>query len=1045
MTVRRRVSSLDSRGPAASPGSVWATEERSSQVLPTSNMGVFDHDIPNNHVYCSPEVHAIYGWPEGLVATLEMFDDHTHPDDRRHRHAVVARAHDPAHDGRYSLEYRIVRADGAVRWVNTRAQTFFEGHGASRLAIRVIGAITDVTEARAARELLQDREDRLRRAETLARMGHFTLDGDGTHAVWSDGNKLLFGFPADSSPSFDDLFGRLHPDDVPRLREAFERAAAERIGFEIEFRIVRPDGQLTIRSLIECTRHPDTGRVRFFGANLDITAQKVAESALLVNEERLQQAVRLGRVGIIDHDHVTGTVYWSPEQRAIWGLGDGADLPIEQMLRHVHPEERDRVLAAMARSHDPSGDGSFELEHRIVTADGRIRWIHARAQTYFAGSGAARRPIRTVGATADVTERKQVEIDLRVKDYALASWVSGMLIVGLDGKIAYANPAWLRMHGFESDAEVLGTGPFDAIVDPAQHTRIRESLYTTGSWMGEVVSRRRDGSTFDAELAISSVTADDGRHVAFLGSIQDVTERRRAEAQVRRSEAMLRSVFEASKDAIVVTKEQRILLANQATAEMYGFGSPGELVGMPLSSRVPLAELPRVVAINKAREEGRPAPASYETKGLRRDGTEFDAEISASTYTIDETVYPLVVIRDVSARKAAERALRESAERLSKVFNSTSDAQILFRVEPDGRLFIVSANAAYRQVRETSFPGVTGSLDGRYRDETLAEQGLTAEQIEMEVPAYRQVVATRQPLTHEIEIPLPNGHRSFVEARIEPVLDSDGRCTHLLWVGRDVTERRRSEENVRQLNVELERRVLERTAQLEAANSELEAFAYSVSHDLRAPARAVDSYAGILAEDYGTRLDPEGLRLCGVVRSEAQRMGRLIDDLLMFSRLGRTAMQTGPVEMTVLVSEVFEELITAQDRSRITFQLDALPRVAEGDRALLRQVWINLLANALKFSGKKPVAVITVSSRQEGAEVVYTVSDNGAGFDMAYKGKLFGVFQRLHTDYEFSGTGVGLAIVHRIVHRHGGRVWAEGEVGRGATFSFALPQTEVES
>jgi PAS domain S-box-containing protein len=1044
MTVRRRVSSLESRGHVASPGSVWATEEqRSSQVLPTSNMGVFDHDIPNNHVYCSPEVHAIYGWPEGLVATLEMFDDHTHPDDRRHRNSVVARAHDPAHDGRYSLEYRIVRADGAIRWVNTRAQTFFEENSASRVAVRVIGAITDVTEARAARELLQDREDRLRRAETLARMGHFTLDGDGSEAVWSEGNKLLFGFLADSSPSFDDLFGRLHPDDVPRLRDAFGRAAADCTGFEIEFRIVRPDGERTIRSLVECTRHADTGRVRFFGTNLDVTAQKLAESALLVNEERLLQAVRLGRLGIFDHDHVTGTMYWSPEQRGIWGVGPGDDLPIEQTFRQVHPDERDRVLAAMLHSHDPAGDGAFEVEHRIVTADGSVRWIHARAQTYFAAANGERRPVRTVGATADVTERKQVEIDLRVKDNALASWGSGVLIVGLDKKIAYANPAWLRMHGYDDDAEVIGTAPFESIIDRTQHTRIREALYTTGSWIGEVVSQRRDGTTFDAELAINSVTAADGRHVAFLGSIQDVTERRRAEAQVRRSEAMLRSVFEASKDAIVVTKDQRMLFANQATAEMFGFDSPGELVGLTLASRVPPSEFARVLSINKAREEGRAAPTSYETKGLRRDGTEFDAEISASTYTIDGMVYPLVVIRDVSARKAAERALRESAERLSKVFNSTSDAQILFHVEPDGRLRIVSANEAYRQVREASFPGVTGPLDGRYRDEALAEQGLTVEQIDMELPAYRHVLATRQPLTHELEIPLPNGDRSFVEARIEPVLDSDGRCTHLLWVGRDVTERRRVEENVRQLNVELERRVVERTTQLELANRELEAFAYSVSHDLRAPARAVDSYAGILTEDYGTRLDAEGLRLCGVVRSEAQRMGRLIDDLLMFSRLGRTAMQTGPVEMTVLVSEVFEELIGTQDRSRITFQLEALPR-AEGDRALLRQVWINLLANALKFSAKKPVAVISVGSRQEGDELVYTVADNGAGFDMAYKGKLFGVFQRLHTDYEFSGTGVGLAIVQRIVHRHGGRVWAEGEVGRGATFSFALPPPEVE-
>ena len=1036
--VRHRVSSIESKSPVSSPGAAWSAADRSSQVLPTSNMGVFDHDVPTNVVYCSPEVHALYGWPEGLVVTLDMFDQYAHPDDRAQRTAAVARAHDRDGDGRYSFEYRIVRTDGQIRWVNTRSQTFFEGAGAARTAVRVIGAITDVTEVRAARELLQDREDRLRRAETVARMGHFTLDA-GAAPIWSDGNKRLFGFDPDSAPSADELFARLHPDDLPRLRQAFARATQDGFGFEIEFRVVPPDGaELTIRSLVECTRHPVTGRLRFFGTNLDVTAQKRAEAALHMNEDRLSQAVRLGRLGIFDHDHPSGVVYWSPEQRAIWGLGPDDDLPIDRTFGRVHREDRGRVREAMERSHDPRGDGAFEVEHRILTADGAERWVHARAQTYFSGTGADRRPVRTVGATADVTERKRVEIDLRVKDNALDSWVIGMLIVGLDRRVAYANPAWLRMHGYDDEGEVLGRGPFEFVLDPAQHTRIRESLYTTGSWIGEVVSIRRDGSTFDAQLSVSSVTSADGRHVAFLGSIQDVTERRRAEVQVRRSEAILRSVFEASKDAIVVTKDQRMLFANRATAEMFGFASPGQLDGLPLASLVPASELPRVLAINKAREEGRPAPSSYETKGLRRDGTEFDAEISASTYTIDEMVYPLVVIRDVSARKAAERALRESAERLSKVFNSTSDAQVLHRVDAEGRLVVVSANEAYRAVRAASFPGVSMALEGRYRDEVLAEQGMSAEQIEMEMPAYRQVVATRQPVSHELEIPLPNGDTAIVEARIEPVLDSDGRCTHLLWVGRNITERRRTEEAIRHLNVELERRVIDRTAQLEAANQELEAFAYSVSHDLRAPARAVDSYAGILEEDYGTSMDAEGLRLCGVVRSEARRMGRLIDDLLTFSRLGRTAMLTGPVEMTTLAGEVFEELISGQDRTRITFHLESLPP-AEGDRALLRQVWINLLSNALKFSGKKPVTVIAVRGRVDGDEVVYTVTDNGAGFDMAYKAKLFGVFQRLHTDYEFSGTGVGLAIVQRIVHRHGGRVWAEAEVGRGATFSLALP------
>ena len=171
-------------------------------------------------------------------------------------------------------------------------------------------------------------------------------------------------------------------------------------------------------------------------------------------------------------------------------------------------------------------------------------------------------------------------------------------------------------------------------------------------------------------------------------------------------------------------------------------------------------------------------------------------------------------------------------------------------------------------------------------------------------------------------------------------------------------------------------------------------------------------------------------------------MGRLIDDLLMLSRLGRTAMQSAPVDMMQLAREVFDHVMKGADPSRVVFHLDSLPP-AIGDRSLLRQVWINLIGNALKFSARMPSSVIDVEGRREAQEVVYTVRDNGAGFDMAYQQKLFGVFQRLHSDHEFEGTGVGLAIVHRVVQRHGGRVWADAAVGRGASFTFALPIEDV--
>ena len=273
---------------------------------------------------------------------------------------------------------------------------------------------------------------------------------------------------------------------------------------------------------------------------------------------------------------------------------------------------------------------------------------------------------------------------------------------------------------------------------------------------------------------------------------------------------------------------------------------------------------------------------------------------------------------------------------------------------------------------------------------------------------------------------------------ITSIRGASGQVERLLSISRDISAQNQAEEKIRQLNAELEERVRERTTQLETANHELEAFSYSVSHDLRAPLRGVDGYVRMLQEDYGDRLDAEGNRLIGVVSSEAKRMGRLIDDLLAFSRMGRQQMQRTPVEMTALARAVFENLTNQIPETTPRFELQPLP-TAQGDAAMLRQVFANLLGNAVKFSRHQAAPVIEVGGASRDGENTYYVKDNGAGFDEQYRGKLFGVFQRLHSEEEFEGTGVGLALVQRVIHRHGGKVWAESKPGLGATFYFTLP------
>jgi PAS domain S-box-containing protein len=376
--------------------------------------------------------------------------------------------------------------------------------------------------------------------------------------------------------------------------------------------------------------------------------------------------------------------------------------------------------------------------------------------------------------------------------------------------------------------------------------------------------------------------------------------------------------------------------------------------------------------------------------------------------------------QDLLESKVRERtaALRESEMRFKAIAEHSPD-----------HLLVQDRDLRYQFVMNPQMGLTEQDMLGKTDDDFLAKED--ADKLKA---LKRQVLEAGQPLHVETPLISHSGEQIWFDGTYVPRLNEAGQVDGLIGYFRNVTERKRIEALVSVQNEELRRR----SAELVAANKELEAFAYSVSHDLRVPLRAVDGFSSMLEKKYREALGDEGRRLIGVIRDSAQKMGRLIDDILAFSRIGRREVARQKVDMKALVRAMYEELAPNRAGRNIQFEVGDIPP-AMGDPSMLQQVWVNLISNAIKFTRHAASARIEVGAMASELETTYFVRDNGVGFDMQYYGKLFGVFQRLHGVEEFEGTGIGLAIVHRIVVRHGGRVWAEGRVGEGATFFFSLP------
>ncbi len=514
----------------------------------------------------------------------------------------------------------------------------------------------------------------------------------------------------------------------------------------------------------------------------------------------------------------------------------------------------------------------------------------------------------------------------------------------------------------------------------------------------------------------------------FFVSVFDViTERKQAELALRDSEALFSTTFSSSPIPVSLTDiaTGKWVAVNEAFLNVTGYDR-AEVIGHTFQD-ISLWKHPdqRKEMVGILNILG--SVSNFEVDINKKNGETSTMLISVKKVELAEKTYLLIMGNEITERRKAEADIQFQNILLTTQQEASIDGILVV----DENNHILTYNNRFVELW-----GIHPDLVEAREDEPVLR--FTTSQVadpESFIGKVRFLFDNRNEISQD-EVSLRDGR--FFDRYSAPMTGKDGKYLGRVWYFRDITQRKKAEAEIQKFNEELEQRVTDRTIQLQAANQELEAFSYSVSHDLRAPIRSINGFTNILLEDYAPKLDEDGKKYCSLILDSAKQMEHLVDDLLAFSRLSRTEMQNSVINMKTMANKVYEEMSDSLDNDRIQFTIADICN-ALGDPSMLKQVWINLISNAVKYSSKKEQAVISVTCRKEQGKCVFCIRDNGVGFDMKFSDKLFVVFQRLHSAREFEGTGVGLAIVQRVIHRHGGEVWAEGEVGNGAAFYFSLP------
>jgi PAS domain S-box-containing protein len=656
----------------------------------------------------------------------------------------------------------------------------------------------------------------------------------------------------------------------------------------------------------------------------------------------------------------------------------------------------------------------------IERPDGTRRHVLPHPEPMRNGEGVL---VGAINMLVDITHQKKAERAAAHLASIVTSSADSIIGTDLSGIVTSWNRAAEALYGYAAH-EIIGQ-PLSWIIPASlldQESHILERI-KRGETIEhyETIRRRRNGTDVTVSLTVSPVIDPQNRIIGASKIARDITEQKRVEKALRRSEQDLSDFFDnASTGLHWVGPDGIIMRVNQAELDLLGY-SREEYVGHHIAEFH--VDQPIIQDILR-RLGGGETLCEYSARIRCKDGSILDVLINSNVlFEEGKFVHTRCFTRDVTGRKRAEAALAESEDRFRTMADNIS--QFAWTADPTGWIFWY--NQRWYEYTGTTFEDMKGWGWKKVHH---------PDHLDRVVTKWRLAHTTGEPWEDTFPLRGLDGTYRWFLSRALPIRDAEGRITRWFGTNTDITELREAQNSL----LGSEDRLKKQSSALAESNKELEGFSYSVSHDLRSPLRTIDAFSRIMEEDHGDHLNAEGRRCLTIVRKAAGYAGELIDDLLEFSRLGRQGMNFTVVRMEKLAREAADDLRSIQEGRQVHLTVMDLPP-CRGDERFLKLVWVNLLTNAFKYTKNRNECKIEVGWLPDDASaesVIYYVKDDGVGFDMKYVHKLFGVFQRLHRKEDFEGTGVGLAIVQRIVLRHGGRVWAEGKVDGGATFFFSL-------